>query len=415
MRVEVLAVGTELLLGQIVNSNAAEIGSRLADAGLTHTHQVVVGDNLGRIADAIRTAVERADALIITGGIGPTQDDITREAICEAGGLAMEFSEEYADQLRERWAARGREMPETNLRQAQYPAGAEMIPNPKGTAPGLRVRVGNAWVFAIPGVPQEMLPMVDDSIIPFLVVESGDDAGVLESLVIRTYGESESRVAMLLDDLFEATDNPTMAFLASAAEIKVRLTARAATRDAARALIAPVADEVRRRLGRLVFVEGMESVESIVLRMAAGKGWSVGTVESATGGLIAGRFTGVPGASATFRGSLVAYATGLKTGLAGVPAAVIDEFGAVSAETALALAEQGAATLGVDVCVAVTGSAGPDPMEAPAGTMIFAVRTPEGVRARTLHLPGDRERVRAYATTAGLHLVRLALAGEWWR
>lgn len=415
MRVEVLAVGTELLLGQIVNSNAAEIGQRLADAGLTHTHQVVVGDNLARIADAIRTATQRADALIITGGIGPTQDDITREAICEAGGLAMEFSDEYAAELAERWARSGREMPETNLRQAQHPAGAELIPNAKGTAPGIKVKVGDAWVFAIPGVPQEMLPMVEDVIIPFLVAESGDEAGTIESLVLRTYGESESRIAALLDDLFEATDNPTMAFLASAAEIKVRLTAHAATSDAARALIAPVADEVRRRLGRLVFAEGMEPVESIVLRMAREKGWTIGTVESATGGLIAARFTGVAGASDTFRGSLVTYATDLKTGLAGVPAAVIDEHGVVSEETALAMAEYGASVLGVDVCVAVTGSAGPDPMEAPAGTMIFAVRTPEDARAFTRRMPGDRERVRTYSTTTGLHLTRMAVAGEWWR
>jgi len=414
VRVEVLAVGTELLLGQIVNSNAAQIGERLADAGLTHTHQVVVGDNLGRIADAIRTATERADALIITGGIGPTQDDITREAICEAGGLSMEFSEVYAAQLAEWWARRGREMPETNLKQAEHPAGAELIPNPKGTAPGVKVRVGDAWVFAVPGVPQEMLPMVEEAIIPFLVAESGDVAGTIESLVIRTYGESESQIAALLDDLFEATDNPTMAFLASAAEIKIRLTARAETSEEAQALIAPVGDEVKRRLGRLVFAEGMEPVESIILRKAREKGWTIGTVESATGGLIAARFTGVPGASGTFRGSLVTYATDLKTRLAGVPAAVVAEHGVVSEQTALAMAELGAEALGVDVCLAVTGSAGPDPMEAPAGTMIFAVRTPEGSRALERRMPGDRERVRTYSTTTGLHLVRMAVTGEWW-
>jgi nicotinamide-nucleotide amidase len=413
--VEVLAVGTELLLGQIVNSNAAEIGERLAAAGLTHTHQVVVGDNLERIADAIRTAVGRADALIITGGIGPTQDDITREAICEAGGLEMDFSEEYADHLREWWARRGREMPETNLRQASYPAGAEMIENLKGTAPGLKVKVGDAWVFAVPGVPQEMLPMVEETIIPFLVEESGDEAGVIESLVLRTHGESESRIAALLDDMFTEYENPTMAFLASAAEIKIRLTARAATREGAQALIAPVADEVRRRLGPLVFAEGMEPIESIVLGLAREKGWTIGTVESATGGLFASRFTGVPGASDTFRGALVTYATDLKTGLAGVPQQVIDEYGVVSEETALAMAEHGAEVLGVDVCLSVTGSAGPDPMEAPAGTMFFAVRTPEDARVLMRRMPGDRERVRTYSTTVGLHLVRRAILGDWWR
>lgn len=408
-----MAVGTELLLGQIVNSNAADIGQRLAAAGLDHFHQTVVGDNLGRIADSIRTATQRADAVIITGGIGPTQDDITREAICAAGGIEMRFSDEYADHLRRWWARRGREMPETNLRQAFYPDGAEMIPNAKGTAPGLKVTVGDSWVFAVPGVPQEMLPMVDDTIIPFLVEEAGG-TGAIASLVIRTHGESESRIAALLDDVFEMSENPTLAFLASAGEIKVRLTARADSTDEAHALIEPIADEVRRRLGRLVFAEGMEPVESIVLGSARQRGWTLATVESATGGMVAARLSGVPGASDTFRGSIVAYAADVKTGVVGVSADVVAEHGLVSEETALALAERGAVVLGADTCLAITGSAGPEPLEARAGTMVFAVRTPEGSRARTVTLPGDRERVRTYATTTGLHLVRMALSGEWW-
>lgn len=306
-------------------------------------------------------------------------------------------------------------MPETNLRQASYPSGAVMIPNAKGTAPGLRIQVSDAWVFAIPGVPQEMVPMVEDTIIPFLVDLAGDASGVIESLVIRTHGESESRVAALLDDLFEQSENPTMAFLASSAEIKVRLTARAGSVDEARALIAPVADEVKRRLGSLVFAEGVEPVESLVLEAARQHGWTVGTIESATGGLLAARFTAVPGASDTFRGSLVTYATDLKTDLAGIPASVVAEHGAVSEETALAMAQYGAGALGVDVCVAVVGSAGPDPLEVAPGTMVFGVRTPDDSRARTVRLPGDRERVRAYATTTGLHLVRRAVTGQWWR
>jgi nicotinamide-nucleotide amidase len=214
--------------------------------------------------------------------------------------------------------------------------------------------------------------------------------------------------------MFQASQNPTMAFLASAGEIKVRLTARADSPEEARHLIAPVAEEVRRRLGRLVFAEGMEPVESITLREAGQRGWTIGTIESATGGLVAARFSGVAGASATFRGSVVAYSPDLKRELAGVPASVLEEHGLVSEKTALAMAEHGAQRLGVDVCLAVTGSAGPEPLEAPQGTMVFAVRTPEAVRARTVRLPGDRERVRTYATTTGLHLTRMAIMGEWW-
>jgi nicotinamide-nucleotide amidase len=414
VRVEVLAVGTELLLGQIVNTNGAEIGERLAAAGLDHFHQTVVGDNLGRAAEAIRAATQRADALIITGGIGPTPDDITREAICEAAGLDMTYSEEYADHLREWWERRGREMPETNLRQAQHPEGATLIPNRKGTAPGLRVRLGECWVFALPGVPQEMLPMVDEAVIPFLLEQAGEATGAIESLVIRTHGESESRVAEMLDDLFVASENPSMAFLAGAAEIKVRLTARAATVAEAQGLIAPLATEVRRRLGRLVFAEGTEPVESMILRACEEAGLTLGTVESATGGLVAARFTSVPGSSTVFRGSIVAYAADLKETLSGVPEGLIDEHGVVSEEVALAMAVHGAERLGVDVCIAVTGSAGPESGGADVGTMVIAVRTPDDAGARTLRLPGDRERVRTYATTAALHLCRLALAGEWW-
>jgi nicotinamide-nucleotide amidase len=414
MRIEVIAVGTELLLGQIVNTNAAELGRRFADAGLDHFHQSVVGDNLARVAAAIRLAVSRSDAVIITGGIGPTQDDLTREAICEAAGVPMRFSEQYADRLRRWWERRGREMPDSNLKQAEYPEGAEMIPNDKGTAPGLRVEVGGAWVFALPGVPEEMLPMVDRDVIPFLMAEAGGEEAVVISRLIRTWGESESRVADLLGDLFDAGENPTMAFLASSGEIKIRLTAKAAQDAAALALIAPVEAEVRRRLGHRVFGVDGDTIEKVVFRLLGERGWTLGTAESATGGMVAARLTSVPGASKAYRGSIVAYAPDLKEQLLGVDRSILEGDGVVSAATALAMAEGAARSMGVDVAVAVTGSAGPDELEQPAGTMIVAVRTPEEARARVMRMPGDRERVRTYTTTAALQLLRLGLEGAWW-
>jgi nicotinamide-nucleotide amidase len=413
MIVETLAVGTELLLGQIVNGNAADIGTRLADAGLDHYHQVVVGDNVPRITEAITVAVGRADALVITGGIGPTQDDVTREALAAAAGVPLEFSDTYAGSLARWWEERGRVMPESNLRQAWYPRGAEMIPNPKGTAPGLQMRVGNCRVFVLPGVPAEMLPMVDDHVIPALLADEGEQ-GVVISRIIRTWGESESRIDELLADLFTASTNPTVAYLASAAEIKVRLTAKAADRAAARALIVPVEEEVRRRLGPRVFGADDHTVERILLADLERRGWTVGTAESATGGMIAAAITAVPGASASFVGSVVAYDRAVKEATLGVPSALIDEHGVVSEPVAIAMAEGAARVLGADVVVATTGAAGPDPHGAPVGTMIVAVRTPEGARAHTLRMPGDRERVRAYTVTAALHHLRLALAGEWW-
>jgi nicotinamide-nucleotide amidase len=414
MNVEMIAVGTELLLGQIVNGNAADIGGRLALAGIDHFHQVVVGDNLARATEAIIQAVDRADAVIITGGLGPTQDDLTREAMCAAAGVGMAFSEEVVEHLRAWWANRGRDMPESNLRQAEYPAGATLIANPKGTAPGLRMRIGSAWVIALPGVPQEMGPMLDDEVIPFLKAHAGGSTGVLVSRVLRVWGEGESRVAEALGDLFYASVNPTVAFLASGGEVKVRLTARAGSREEAEALLAPLESEVRSRLGRLVFAVDGQTIEDLVLAVCRQRGWSLGTAESATGGLVSAEITSIPGASDVFVGAVVAYSPGLKARLLGVPPALMEEQGVVSEATALAMAEGGAAHLGADVVVAVTGSAGPSSGGAPVGTMVVAVRTPEGSRARTFRMPGDRERARAYTATAALHCVRLALSGEWW-
>jgi len=414
MKVEVLAVGTELLLGQIVNGNAAEIGRRLAEAGLDHYHQVVVGDNLGRVTAALEQAIGRADAVIVTGGLGPTQDDLTREAMCAAAGVEMAYSEEFAAHLRELWARRrGREMPASNLRQAEYPEGAVLLPNAKGTAPGLRLKVGAAWVVALPGVPQEMLPMLEEQVIPFLAAEAGA-GGVLQSRLIRCWGESESGIAERLADLYESSTNPTVAFLASGGEIKVRLTARAASSEEAAALLDPMEAEVRRRLGRWVFSVGDETIERIVLRLCRERGWTLGTAESATGGMVAERLTSVPGASEVFVGAVIAYTKALKTALLAVPPDVMEEEGVVSEVTALAMAEGGAGRLRADVVVAVTGSAGPDPGGAPVGTMVVAVRTPEGSWARTLHMPADRERARTLTSTAALQAVRRAVTGEGW-
>lgn len=412
MIVEVLAVGTELLLGQIVNSNAATIGARLAEAGLDHHHQSVVGDNHDRMVAAIRLALSRADALLITGGLGPTQDDMTREAISVATVRPLRFDDEYAARLRSWWESRGREMPESNLKQAEYPEGATLLRNRKGTAPGIQLNVDGKWLFAVPGVPAELVPMLDEQILPLLQKESG--IGVVVSRVIRTYGESESRVGELLADIYDTATNPTVAFLASAAEIKVRLTAKATTAEEAEELIAPVEARVRERLGRLVFGIDEDTVEAVIMRLLEERGWKLGTAESATGGMIAARITSVPGASRVFRGSVVAYQREVKERALGVSPGMIDEHGVVSEPVAIAMAEGAAVRLDADVVVSVTGSAGPDPEEQEVGTMVIGVRTPERTMARTLRLPGDRERIRTYTTTGALHLVRLALTGAWW-
>lgn len=409
MIVEVVAVGTELLLGQIVNTNAAHIGSALADHGLDAHYQQVVGDNLERVATAIRTAIERSDAVIITGGIGPTRDDLTREALCEATGRQMVFDQEYADRLRAYFVARGREMPDSNLRQAEHPEGAELVVNPKGTAPALVLDHEDTLVFCIPGVPQEMEHLLAEVVIPRIVTTSGVHA-VVVSRILRTWGQSESKVGEILDDLYLASSNPSVAFLASAGEIKVRVTAKAETSEAAESLIEPVAAEVMQRLAPWYFGANDDTVMSILARLLAEREWFIGTAESMTGGLVAAALTSSPGSSSYMKGGLVAYDPELKAKLLGVS----DIETVVDPETAMEMAVGGRDLLGADVVVAVTGSAGPEPLELPPGTMFIAVSTPEDTRVRELRMPGDRERVMTYGATSALHLARLAISGKWW-
>lgn len=408
MIVEVIAVGTELLLGQIVNSNLATIGSALAERGFDAHYQQTVGDNLARITTSIRIALERADAVIMTGGIGPTKDDITREAVCAATGREMVFNQEYADHLAEWFASRGRTMNESNLRQAYHPEGAELLPNPRGTAPGIVLDHEGRLIFCVPGVPAEMELMMADEVMPRM----GEAAGrqeVIESRLIRTWGRPESQVGEILDDLYGST-NPSIAFLASAGEIKIRITAKADTRQEARQLIEPVEHEVTSRLGDTVFAYDDETIERVLLQLLSDREYRIGAAESMTGGLVMARLTSIPGSSAVVRGGLVAYDPELKQRLLGISSTehVVDP------ETAVEMAKGAQTLLKVDVAVAVTGSAGPDPMEKPAGTVFIAVATPEDARARELHYTADRERVRAYGATAALQLTRLALIGKWW-
>jgi nicotinamide-nucleotide amidase len=407
--VEVVAVGTELLLGQIANTNAATIGAALAEKGFdAHFHQVV-GDNLNRVASAISAAIDRSDAVIITGGIGPTQDDLTREALCLATGLEMDYSEEYAQHLREWWSKRGREMPESNLRQAQHPAGAKLLDNPRGTAPGLSVEHGGTLIFCVPGVPEEREYLLIAEVLPALTAREGSEH-VLVSRILRTWGRSESDIAEVLDDLYQESTNPSVAFLASAGEIKIRLSAKAGSSSAAESLIAPVEAQVRERLGSSIFGRDDETIEVVLFRLLEERGWRIGTAESMTGGMVAARLTDLPGSSRYYVGGVVAYESRLKQSLLGV----VDVKQVVNVGTATAMAEGVRELLGIEVGISVTGSAGPEPMEKPAGTIVVGVATPEGSMARELRMVGDRERIRTYATTTALHLARLGVSGIWW-
>jgi nicotinamide-nucleotide amidase len=424
VRIEIVAVGTELLLGQIADTNSAWLGEHLAAAGVdSHFHQAV-GDNHERIVLAFRTALARSDGVIVCGGLGPTHDDITREAIAEVMNVGLHRDEEVVDRIRHLFSARGREMPDSNLRQADVPDGATTIPQTKGTAPGLICPVGHKVLYAVPGVPYEMADMFDRGILPDLrrrMVEAGESSGVIASRVLRTWGMSESGLADVLADHIRALDavapDPvagsaaTIAFLASGIEgIKVRVTVRADDEAEADRRLGAEEAAIRRILteaaGDVVFGVDDEAIEHAVAAALAVDGLTLGLAESLTGGLASSRLVNVPGASGWFRGAVVSYASAVKFDVLGVPEGPV-----VSEAAARAMADGARSVLGSDVGLSITGVAGPDPQDGrPPGTVFVGVAVPgRETEAVAFTVPGDRDRVRQYATIAALDLLRRRL------
>jgi nicotinamide-nucleotide amidase len=374
--VEVIAVGTELLLGQITNTNAATIGARLAAEGFDAHYQVTVGDNLGRLVAAIELALARSDAVLLTGGIGPTQDDLTREAMANVAGRQMTRDEAHAAWIENRIRAQSGTLNPTVLRMADLPESAEGLPNVNGAALGVALQHQGKWLFAVPGVPVEMMAMLDGEVIPRLRSLAGDDS-VLRSRVLRAWGLGESRIADILDDLFQSA-NPSVAFLISDMEVKIRISAKAADAQSARRLIEPVEKEIRARLGEVVFAADDETVETIVVTRLARRGWRVATIEGATLGQVGARIALTD--PEVFAGSIV---TGLAATVEGPDAHVLLSVGPI----------------------------GPDLDPGPRTTrqVEMTVTTPMGDRSRVFDFGGDDERVRSFATIAGLHMIRLAL------
>lgn len=424
MRIEIVAVGTELLLGQIADTNSQWMGEHLAAIGVTsHFHQAV-GDNHDRIVLALRTALARSDGVIMCGGLGPTHDDITRDAIAEVMGVALIRDEGVADAIRAMFASRGRTMPDANLRQADVPEGADLIHQTKGTAPGLICPVGHKVIYAVPGVPYEMTDMFSRAIAPDLtrrMVERGEATGVIASRVIRTWGMSESGLAEVLADHIadrDAAPDPstaaTIAFLASGIEgIKVRVTVRAtdeataaarldAEEQAVRAVLAASGDDV-------VFGIDDEAIEDAVAKVVTDRGLTLGLAESLTGGLAASRLVNVAGASTWFAGGIVSYASKVKFDILGVPPGPV-----VSAEAAASMAEGARRLLGTGVGLSITGVAGPDEQDGQAPGTVFVGLAQDGYDTVTtaFALPGDRARVRQYATISALDLLRRIVGGR---
>lgn len=411
MRCDVIAVGTELLLGQIVDSNSAWIGERLAANGIATNVHVKVGDNVARIERTLRQRLDEADAVIMCGGLGPTHDDVTREAIAAVMGVELVRDEAVADVIAELFASRNRPMSENNLRQAMVPTGATIIEQRRGTAPGLicPVSVGGVekLVVAVPGVPAEMREMFTRAVLPALVARAGDPE-VIVSRVLKVWGESESGLNTRLDDVIARLDrigDPTLAFLARGWNgLEIRLTTRQPSADRAHEVIAPWEAEIHNLLGVVVFGADDDSMESVVLDMMRARGLSLGLAESLTAGMVASRLAGVSGASDVLRGGLVSYASDVKFELLGVTP------GPVVSESAAREMAAGARTLlGADIGLGLTGVAGPKTQDdMPVGTVFLAVAGPDASRSVELRLGsnGDREQIRQMAVINALDLLR---------
>jgi nicotinamide-nucleotide amidase len=404
-----VAVGTELLLGQVVDTNSAYIGDQLALAGIDCHFQTKVGDNHARIVSVLRIALGRADAVIVCGGLGPTSDDISREAIAEVMGVSLVRDPAMVENIRKLFEARKREMADSNARQADLPEGATFIPQERGTAPGLVCPVGEGQViYAIPGVPMEMTEMLGRAVIPDLKRRSGSTAVIL-SRMIRTWGVAESTLGEMVASRVQALDersNPTIAFLASGIEgLKIRVTAKAGTEGEAKAMLDEEEAELRSILGDVVFGVDDQSMERVVADLLLDRGLTVGVAESLTGGLVGARLAETEGASKWFRGSIVAYDSKVKFDLLDVPEGPV-----VSAEAAEAMATGACKALEADVGISVTGVAGPTTQDdQPVGTVFMAVALGGKVESAEAHFPNSRQHIRQFSTISLLDMLRRRL------
>ncbi|HLY01334.1 MAG TPA: competence/damage-inducible protein A [Candidatus Cybelea sp.] len=406
--VEIVAVGTELLLGQLVDTNTPFIARELARAGIDVHSTQCVGDNCERIAAAIRTSLARADGVVMTGGLGPTVDDLTRDAVCSALGIGTEPYEPALRQMETIFAKFGRPMRANNLKQAELPAGSRPLDNPRGTAPGfIAFASGEQFVTCMPGVPREMKPMLVEQVVPFLRERFGARETIV-TRVIHTIGLGESEIDHRIGDLFRSCENPKIAVLAHEFRADVKIMAKAPGAAEAEAMIAPLQREIVARLGDGVFGYDAETPASAVLALLASRRQRLAIAESCTGGRIAAALTSVPGSSKTFVGAVVAYDDSVKRSQLDVEAATLERSGAVSQEVARQMARGARARLGADVALATTGIAGPDggTPEKPVGLVIFALDDgTDGSRVWDFRLEGDRETVQRRATTIGLNLL----------
>lgn len=393
MKAEILAVGTELLMGQIANTNAQYISSRLPNVGIGVYYHDVVGDNPERLKQCLALALSRSDVVILTGGLGPTQDDLTKETVAEAVKRKLVLDRESLDKMTAFFAGRNRRMTDNNIKQAYLPEGSIIIRNKNGTAPGCIIEECEKVIIMLPGPPSEMKPMFDDSVMPYFAAKSEFR---LESHFLRIFGIGESAVEDALMDLIGAQNNPTIAPYAKDGEVTLRITAKYNKDSAYEDLISPVESEIRRRLGDAVYSNDNSSLDEVAAKLLMDSGTTLSLAESCTGGMVAARLTEIPGISAVFDRAAVTYSNRSKMEELGVKQETLARYGAVSEDTAKEMAEGIRRAASTDIGISITGIAGPDggTPEKPVGTVYIALAHKNGVHAQKLELWGGRNRIR---------------------
>ncbi len=411
MRAEIISVGTELLLGQIVDTNAAYLSRLLPELGIELHRRITVGDNASRLADALELALSRADIVFTIGGLGPTEDDLTKETVARVLGDEMVMHEESAQHMRNFFASRNIQMPETNLKQALVPKRGRVLPNPLGTAPGAAFETDDKVVIVLPGPPREFVPMVDERVVPYLKERLGEGASVIKSRVLRIAGLGESTVEDRVKHLLRGA-NPTVAPLASPGEVHLRITAKAGSLDEAHRMLDDMDRQLVAILGDAVFGRDAQNLEQVVVDELIKRKLTLVAAESCTGGLIANRITDVPGSSAAFLAGVVTYSNEAKKELLGVPEQLLIEHGAVSEEVARAMAEGARKLVGADVAVSVTGIAGPTggTPEKPVGLVYMALSDSGGTVVHRHQFSGSRLDIKLRTSQAALDMIRTSLA-----
>jgi nicotinamide-nucleotide amidase len=414
---EVLTIGDELLRGEIVDSNKSLLSERLLDLDIETRFHVSVRDDPSDMRDAFRRAAERSDVVLVSGGLGPTRDDLTMQVLAETFGRKLVLHQPSLDAIRAFFRSFGREMAEINAKQAYFPEGAEILPNPIGTAPGAMLEEGDALFFCMPGVPRELRRMLEEQVLPRVgercVAARQGVGGAVRATLLRTFGIGESS----LDEMLRAVSlepGVDLGFRTAFPENYVRIVARGATKSEAGTKLERARAALRAKLGPLCYGEGEEeTLERVVGRLLAQRGRTVAVAESCTGGLIGERFTSVPGSSAWFLGGVIAYSNEAKVALLGVPAEVIAREGAVSEAVARSMAEGARRRLGADLAVAATGISGPDggTPEKPVGLVYVGLASEAGAQARDLFFPFDRLRHRAATAHTALEWIRRTLLG----